>query len=177
MVLTKLLPCEPLWLEPEVRCGKKVDDYSAGTPEEKTKISPAALHTGKHILLVEDEKAISDVQYRVLIQEPFSHKVDVAYTGQAALDLLAGNDYDFISLDYILPGKMNGMDVYRRIRETHKTIPILFVSGNIEFLESIKELKQKDARIDHLSKPCQNTDYINAKRLAELLPHAFHVVF
>lgn len=134
----------------------------SGTPEEKTKISPATLHTGKHILLVEDEQAISDVQYRVLIQEPFSHKVDVAYTGEAALDLLAGNDYDFVSLDYILPGKMNGMDIYHRIRETRKKIPILFVSGNIEFLESIKDLKQKDVRIDHLSKPCQKEEYINA---------------
>jgi two-component system, cell cycle sensor histidine kinase and response regulator CckA len=77
------------------------------------------------------------------------------------MDLFKRNEYDLISLDYILPGKINGMDVYDHIRETNKTIPILFISGNIEFLESIKDLKQKDDNIDHLSKPCQNKDYVN----------------
>ena len=75
--------------------------------------------------------------------------------------LFDGNEYDFVSLDYVLPGAFNGMDVYHHIRKTNTSVPILFVSGNIEFLESIKELKQKDARIDHLSKPCQNKEYVN----------------
>lgn len=54
------------------------------------------------------------------------------------------------------------MDVYNHIWKTDKNIPILFISGNIEFLESIKELKQKDGNIDYLSKPCQNKEYVNA---------------
>jgi len=78
------------------------------------------------------------------------------------MDLFNRTEYDFISLDYVLPGGINGMDVYHHIRETDKSIPILFVSGNIEFLESIKELKQKDINIDHVSKPCQNQDYVNS---------------
>ncbi|WDP86413.1 MAG: response regulator [Desulfobacter sp.] len=65
-------------------------------------------------------------------------------------------------LDYILPGKLNGMDVYHHLRKKDPLIPILFISGNIEFLESIKRLKQKDQCIDHLSKPCMNLDYINS---------------
>ncbi|MDA8133077.1 MAG: hypothetical protein M0T82_00525, partial [Desulfobacteraceae bacterium] len=65
------------------------------------------------------------------------------------------------SLDYILPGDLNGMDVYHHIRKTDKTVPVLFISGNIEFLESIKALKQKDPHIEHLSKPCRNIDYVN----------------
>jgi two-component SAPR family response regulator len=78
------------------------------------------------------------------------------------MDLFDRNEYDFISLDFILPGKINGMDLYNHIRETNKTIPILFISGNIEFLESIKNLKQKDANIDHLSKPCPNKEYLRS---------------
>jgi FixJ family two-component response regulator len=54
------------------------------------------------------------------------------------------------------------MDVYDHIRKTNTTIPILFISGNIEFLESIKALKRNDTNVDHLSKPCQNKDYINS---------------
>jgi PAS domain S-box-containing protein len=126
----------------------------------------------KYILLVEDEQAISDVQYRILTHEPCSHRVDIAGNGQVAIDLLGRNEYDLISLDYILPAGFNGMDIYHHVRETDKTIPILFISGNIEFLESIKELKQKDPYIDHLSKPCMNIDYLNSinKLLGKLTP-------
>jgi DNA-binding response OmpR family regulator len=92
---------------------------------------------------------------------PCNHNIDVAHNGQMAKDLFERNTYDFVSLDYVLPGGINGMDVYHHIRKTNQTVPVLFISGNIEFLESIKELKQKDAYIDHLSKPCQNKDYVN----------------
>ncbi len=131
------------------------------TSEEKTKIQLGKAHFEKYILLVEDEMAISDIQYRVLTQKPCSHKVDIANNGQVAIDLFDRNQYDFISLDYILPGGINGMDVYNHIREKNKTIPILFISGNIEFLESIKAMKQRDIYLDHLPKPCKNIHYVN----------------
>ena len=131
------------------------------TSEEKKEIRAGKAHFEKYILLVEDESAIADVQYRILTQDPCNHKVDIANNGQIAMDLFERNKYDFISLDYILPGDINGLDIYNHIRSSDKTIPILFISGNIEFLESIKELKQKDARIDHLSKPCKNIHYLN----------------
>jgi len=131
------------------------------TTEEKIELQNEIKHFKKYILLVEDETAISDVQYKILTNEPCSHKVDLAVNGQVAMDLFNRNKYDFISLDYVLPGGINGMDVYHHVRKTNKTVPVIFVSGNIEFLESIKELKQKDVYIDHLSKPCRNIDYMN----------------
>ena len=132
------------------------------TSKEKSEIQEKIVHFEKHILLVEDEPAISGVQYRILSQEPCNHKVDIANDGQAAMNLFNRNKYDLVSLDYILPGQINGMDVYHHIRETSKTIPILFISGNIEFLESIKELKKQDQYVDHQSKPCINIDYVNS---------------
>ena len=131
------------------------------TTKEKAELKKEITQFEKCILLIEDETAISDVQYRILTSEPCNHKVDVAHNGQMAKDLFERNIYDFVSLDYVLPGGINGMDVYHHIRKTNQTVPVLFISGNIEFLESIKELKQKDAYIDHLSKPCQNKDYVN----------------
>ena len=66
-------------------------------------------------------------------------------------------------LDLILnlPGKINGRQVYDHIRRSGSTVPILFVSGNIVFLESIKTLRMKDAAIEHVSKPCRNMEYVN----------------
>lgn len=137
------------------------------TPQEKKEIRNEIAHVEKYILLVEDEPDISQIQYNLLTQEPCKHQVDIAGNGQMAMDLLDRNSYDFVSLDYMLPGKSSGMDVYHYIRKTNHTIPILFISGNLEFLESIKTLKQQDDFIDHLSKPCGNTDYV--KRIHQLL--------
>lgn len=138
------------------------------TPEEKIRITETKTFTGKKILLVEDEPAISDIQHNVLTGSPFSHEVDIAENGETALELFQPGRYDLVSLDYVLPGGMTGMEVYSNIRELDPGIPILFISGNIEFLESIRELKRKDTLVDHLSKPCGNKNYVDCiNRLLE----------
>ena len=132
------------------------------TVEAKTQIQKVRACFEKYILLVEDETDIAEVQSRILMQTPSNHRVDIAGDGPTAMDLFERNPYDLVSLDYVLPGNMNGMDVYHHIRSRNKTVPILFISGNIEFLESIKDLRQKDPCIDHLSKPCQNKEYMDS---------------
>jgi PAS domain S-box-containing protein len=133
--------------------------------DEKQEIRAEIVHNEKYGLIVEDEQTIAEVQYRVLTQDPCNHKVDIANSGEVAMDLINKNTYEFISLDYLLIGDINGMDVYKHIREKNREVPILFVSGNIEFLESIEELKQKDRYVDHLSKPCRNVDYVSRLNL------------
>jgi DNA-binding response OmpR family regulator len=127
-----------------------------------------AFITGKQILVVEDEPAISSVLSRLLTRAPGNHQVDIAADGQAALACLARRSYDLISLDYVLPGSLSGMDIYRHVRQHQKNVPILFMSGNIEFLESIRTLQQQDPHLDHLSKPCRNKEYLcSINRLLE----------
>jgi PAS domain S-box-containing protein len=115
----------------------------------------------KRILLVEDETDISRVQSKILSSPPRNLRVDTAAEGKQALTLFNRNQYDLISLDYALPGDMNGMDIYHLIRQKNDHIPILFVSGNIEFLESIQTLIHRTPRVDVLIKPCRNTEYTN----------------
>ncbi len=128
--------------------------------EEKKKIALTITRTGRRILLVEDEPDISDVQHRVLSQVPCHHQVDVTADGRKAMDLFDRKRYDLISLDYMLCGPENGMDVYRHIRSSNSSVPVLFVSGNIEFIEAIKPLMEKDRYLDHLSKPCRMGAYL-----------------
>lgn len=129
--------------------------------KEKEQIHNKQVYKGKRILLVEDEQPISNVQFRILSGEPFNHHVDVACNGRMALDYFDKNTYDIISLDYFLPGDINGMDVYHHVRKKDENIPIIFVSGNIQFLESMRCLRSKDPKIDNLSKPCRNVMYVN----------------
>lgn len=130
------------------------------TAKEKQLVDSSEHIEGKTILVVEDEPDIAHILYRILGSPPCSHRVDIANTGEMAMDLFERNNYDFVSLDYVLPGSTDGMDVYRFIREKDQRVPVLFVSGNIEFIESIKTLRKMDARLDHLAKPFRNVDYI-----------------
>ncbi len=130
------------------------------TEDEKEYIRKSGAQTGKTILIVEDEPAIFDVQNRMLTDDPCRHRVDIAQNGRTAMDLINLNHYDLVSLDYMLPGDITGMDVYRHIRKRDPHLPVLFISGNIEFLESIKDLRKNDPLMDHLSKPCRNQEYI-----------------
>jgi len=129
--------------------------------DEKKEVVIRKIYDKRRILLVEDESAIADVQYQILTQKPFSHIVSTAVNGQMAIDIFDRNKFDAVSLDYVLPGNINGLDVYNHLRENDKDIPVMFISGNIEFLESMKKLKEKDPNLEHLSKPVNNLDYVN----------------
>lgn len=78
-------------------------------------------------LLVEDE-AFGQIIGRTVIEQ-FGDLVDVADTGQKALELVSNNAYHFIFLDLGLPD-MSGIDVAKALRETYalKT-PIIAVTA------------------------------------------------
>lgn len=130
--------------------------------EEIRETVSTQIQAGRRILLVEDEEIISRMQKHILEKEPLHHRVDVAFDGHEAVRLFDENEYDFVSLDFVLPGDLGGIDVYTHIREKNDEIPILFISGNLEFIESINRIRGKDDKVDHLSKPCKNTDYVGS---------------
>jgi signal transduction histidine kinase len=126
--------------------------------EEMEKIREYKIVKGKRILIVEDEIHLGRVLYSLL--KKFDHIIDLAPDGKMALDHIKRNVYDAISLDYMLPD-INGLEIYRKIRETNKEVPIIFVSGNFEFMQSMMDLKKEDPKVDHLAKPFNNVDYVN----------------
>ena len=128
-------------------------------PEEKNELVEKNIICNRQILIVEDEDVISAVLKKILTSAPFFHTVEIARDGDAARELLSRQDFDLVSLDYILPGRSNGLDIYNEIRKTRKTLPVIFISGNIRFLESMEVLKASDPYVDHLSKPFKNIEY------------------
>lgn len=100
------------------------------------------------ILVVEDEEKVSAFIQRGL--EQASYSVDVAGTGEAALDLLAAADYDAILLDVMLPG-ISGLDVVRELRRQRKEVPVLALTARGGIDDRIEGL---DAGCDdYLAKP------------------------
>lgn len=125
--------------------------------EEEIASIPREIVRGKSVLIVEDEGQLGRVLYSVL--EKFHKNISLATDGTMALSYLANHTYDVISLDFLLPD-LNGMEVYKKIRERNKDVPIIFVSGNFEFMQSMIDLKKNDPRVDHLAKPFSNAEYV-----------------
>lgn len=84
-----------------------------------------------HILVVEDEKRLSFLLRRVLLEE--RHTVDLAHDGIKGLDLALSGTYDTIILDVMLPG-LDGMEICRQMREEQVMSPVLMLTarGSIE---------------------------------------------
>ena len=68
---------------------------------------------GKKILVVDDEKKITEIVTAYLERDNFS--VITAYDGQAALDAVKKYSPDLIILDLMLP-EISGWDVCRMLR-------------------------------------------------------------
>jgi len=130
------------------------------TDVEWEKLDQGKIVTSKNVLVVEDEEAISRILHRLLSAAPSRHRVDIVTDGETALEYAQKNSYDIISLDYLLSGKLNGLDVYRHLRQRDEALPILFVSGNIEFEESLRQLRETDPCVEFLKKPFSTLEYV-----------------
>ncbi|MCL4490795.1 MAG: response regulator transcription factor [Nitrospirae bacterium] len=90
---------------------------------------------GEKILIVEDEKKISDIVKSYLERDDF--KVTVAQTGEAALRQIK-NTYDLVILDLMLPD-IDGEDICRAIRE-FSDVPIIMLTAKSSEDERVKGL-------------------------------------
>src|SRR5215471_2227889 len=100
------------------------------------------------ILLVEDERQVASFVTRALRENSYS--VDLAETGEKAIELARQTPYDSILLDVRLPG-VSGLEVCRELREAHIDTPILMLTARSLVEQRVEGL---DAGADdYLTKP------------------------
>src|SRR5262245_27435284 len=100
------------------------------------------------ILVVEDERRVSSFVMRAIKDN--AYEVDIAETGEKALELGIQNSYDSILLDIRLPG-LNGIQVCRELRAAHVDTPILMLTARTLVEQRVEGL---DAGADdYLTKP------------------------
>ena len=78
------------------------------------------------ILIVEDEKEITDGIQAILEKEGFS--TDVAYDGKKGLECIEDNIYDLILLDIMLP-YMSGLEILKEIRKEDIQTPVILLTA------------------------------------------------
>jgi DNA-binding response OmpR family regulator len=100
------------------------------------------------ILVVEDEARLAGLLERSLEEE--GHAVDVAGSGEEALDWVHAAAYEAIVLDVMLPG-IDGLEVCRRLRAARVRTPILLLTARDAIADRVAGL---DAGADdYLVKP------------------------
>lgn len=78
------------------------------------------------VLIVEDDPYMADAVRTGLRREAMA--ADIASTGEEALDLIAGDEYDLVVLDRDLPG-IHGDDVCRAIAADHPRMRVLMLTA------------------------------------------------
>ncbi len=103
--------------------------------------------TKSKILVVEDEKPISDIIKYNLEKE--GYMVFTAYDGEEAISSQEENDPDLVLLDVMLP-KLDGFEVCRRIREK-SIVPIIILTAKEEEVDKVLGLEL--GADDYMTKP------------------------
>jgi DNA-binding response OmpR family regulator len=80
----------------------------------------------QHILVIDDDPAVTSVLRRGLTYEGFV--VDVAASGEAGLAIVRDQPPDLIILDIMMPG-IDGLEVLRRLRAAGDPIPVLMLTA------------------------------------------------
>lgn len=78
------------------------------------------------VLIVEDDPFMADAVRTGLRREAMA--ADIAVTGEEALELIAGDEYDLVVLDRDLPG-IPGDDVCRTIAADHPRVRVLMLTA------------------------------------------------
>lgn len=106
------------------------------------------MNQDKRILYVEDDETLSFVTKDNL--ELKGYMVDYCADGEEALKEFKNTQYDICVLDIMLP-KMDGITLAKKIRETNKQIPIIFLTAKSTSEDKIAGLKT--GADDYITKP------------------------
>jgi two-component system response regulator VicR len=101
----------------------------------------------RKILVVDDEKPISDIIKFNLVKEGFN--VITAYDGEEAVAKVKQSQPDLVLLDVMLP-KLDGFQVLRKIRE-HYSIPVIMLTAKEEEVDKVLGLEL--GADDYITKP------------------------
>ncbi len=122
----------------------------------------------KKMLIVDDEEDIVDFLKEFFENRPEKYDIKTAHNGQEAFKVYQSFMPDCVLLDIKMEqakGKMNGLDVLRKIRQTDAKTKVIMVTA-LDSREMIGEAIQAGAN-DYIVKPLY-LDYLEKTVLAKL---------
>ena len=122
--------------------------------------------TGERLLVIEDDPEVAELFATMLRVQ--NYRVDIAYSGQAALERLALYSYKALTMDIELPD-ISGLELIRQLRSDASTkhLPIVVISANLDSERLANRNSPTFANVQWLQKP-QSTQAIIAAVKAAL---------
>jgi len=109
------------------------------------------------ILIIDDEKEMREISFQIFKME--GYEVDTAADAESALFKIKNNKYDFLLVDLVLPGKLNGLDIIKQVRHTIPQIKIIAYSG-FSGIDIAEKVMQAGAN-NFIAKPFRRHEIIN----------------
>jgi signal transduction histidine kinase len=116
-------------------------DPCGGSTQARAPVSP-------RVLVVDDDARILEASRRSLVKHGYA--VEVVSDGESALLTLGRSVFDVVLSDVEMP-QMTGLELCARIRAIGIDVPVVLVSGNLQFETATKAMEQGVAR--YLVKP------------------------
>jgi DNA-binding NtrC family response regulator len=116
------------------------------------------------ILVVDDERAIQDTLAWCLRND--GHEVRTAGSGEEAMTIMAGQGFDLIISDIIMPG-LSGVDLLRRARALQPRTPVVLITAFATVETAVEALREGAS--DYVIKPLKFDDLRH--RVQGLLEH------
>ncbi|HFD15039.1 MAG TPA: response regulator transcription factor [Rhodospirillales bacterium] len=107
------------------------------------------------VLVIEDDRDAAAFMAKGLRES--GHVVDLAHDGRDGLVMAAGNEYDVLVVDRMLPG-LDGLSLVKTLRATGNATPVLFLSALGEVDDRVKGLRAGGD--DYLVKPYAFTELL-----------------
>jgi DNA-binding NtrC family response regulator len=101
-----------------------------------------------NVLVVDDEKTVCNSCKKILAQEGYN--VDVALSGDEALNKVKGNGFDVLITDWKMP-EIDGIEVARRIKKENPDIAVIMITGYPSVENSIEAMRSGVS--DYVPKP------------------------
>ena len=121
--------------------------HPIGTESELNQSAQVKFVSGKHIVVLEDDLLVAEALSGIF--EAMGAKVKVFSSAEDALAETTNNHTDFFIVDYMLEGKLNGIQFLNEISQTlHKPVKAIVVSGDTSAAFA-REINNSDWTVIH----------------------------
>ncbi|MCR5688503.1 MAG: response regulator [Lachnospiraceae bacterium] len=145
----------------EVLNSEPVGDYGHRDSKGKKHVYRELFHApDAKILVVDDIKMNLTVITKLLKRTEI--QIDTALSGPEAIEKAAGNEYDIIFIDHLMPD-MDGIETLKRIKEQENKNPPVYVALTANAISGAREMYLDAGFNDYISKP------VEGERLEKLI--------
>lgn len=119
----------------------------------------------KKILIIDDDADLTFTIEAILKYAGF--EAIIANDGQTGINQSRTHQPDLILLDIMMPG-MNGADFIKKLKADNslKNIPVLFLTGLVDFESESEQITVGDQTYDSIPKPFENEKLIEKVKIA-----------